>query len=93
MMIQMQVYRFFALTKKFSHTHRDLLKMDIEGSEFLVLSDILNTGIAFDQLCIETHTRIFSKQCGTNETGEGAAEPAWISNGKQWKAGADICSC
>lgn len=57
--IQMQVYRLSTLMKKFGHTHLDLLKMDIEGSEFLALPDILNTGIAFDQLCIETHTRIF----------------------------------
>lgn len=56
---QMQVYRLSTLMEKFRHDHLDILKMDIEGSEFFALPDILNTGIIFDQLCIETHTRIF----------------------------------
>jgi len=58
--IKMQVFRLSTLMKKLGHDSLDLLKMDIEGSEFIALPDILNTGIVFDQLCIETHTRIFS---------------------------------
>ncbi len=45
--------------KKLGHKQIDLLKMDIEGSEFMALPDILNSKIIFDQLCIETHPRIF----------------------------------
>ncbi len=56
---QMQVYRLSTLMEKFGHDHLDILKMDIEGSEFFALPDILDMGIVFDQLCIETHTRIF----------------------------------
>lgn len=56
---QMQVYRLSTLMGKLGHDHLDILKMDVEGSEFLALPDILNMGIDFDQLCIETHTRIF----------------------------------
>lgn len=56
--VEMQVYRLPTLMDKFGHNHIDLLKMDIEGSEFVVLPDILKAGIKFDQLCIETHTRI-----------------------------------
>lgn len=41
------------------HTHLNLLKMDIEGSEFFALPDILKSNILIDQLCIETHARIF----------------------------------
>lgn len=57
--IQMQVYRLSTLMKKLGHKQIDLLKMDIEGSEFMALPDILNSEIIFDQLCIETHPRIF----------------------------------
>lgn len=56
---QMQVYRLSTLMEKLGHGHLDLLKMDVEGSEFLAIPDILDAGIIFDQLCIETHTRIF----------------------------------
>ena len=57
--IQMQVYRLSTLMKKFGHSHIDILKMDIEGSEYMALPDILESDIVFDQLCIETHPRIF----------------------------------
>lgn len=57
--IQMQVRRLSTLMKQFGHDRLDLLKMDVEGSEFMALPDILESRIEFDQLCIETHTRIF----------------------------------
>lgn len=56
---EMQVYRLATLMEKLGHKHLDLLKMDVEGSEYLALPDILNSGVTFDQLCIETHARIF----------------------------------
>jgi FkbM family methyltransferase len=36
-----------------------ILKMDIEGSEFVVIDDILECGIDITQFCIEFHVRIF----------------------------------
>ena len=33
--------------------------MDVEGSEFLALPEILGSGVRFDQLCLETHARMF----------------------------------
>lgn len=57
--MQMQVYRLSTLMKMLGHRHLDLLKMDIEGSEFMALPDILKSGTEIDQLCIELHTRIF----------------------------------
>lgn len=57
--IEMQVYRLQTLMKKFGHDYIELLKMDIEGSEFMALPEILESGMKFNQLCIETHTRIF----------------------------------
>ena len=41
--------------EKYGHNHIDLLKIDIEGSEFMALPEILESG----GICIETHTRIF----------------------------------
>jgi len=37
------------------HQKIDLLKMDIEGSEFVVVEDMLKDGVNCTQLCIETH--------------------------------------
>jgi FkbM family methyltransferase len=38
-----------------SHTHIDLLKMDIEGSEYEVIDDILEKRIPVRQICVEFH--------------------------------------
>jgi len=43
-----------------NHSHIDLLKMDIEGSEYAVIEDILNSNILINQLQIEFHARFFS---------------------------------
>lgn len=56
--IEFEVYRLNSLMKKFGHTHLDLLKMDVEGTEFSVLQDIV-TQLDIDQVCLETHARIF----------------------------------
>lgn len=37
----------------------DILKMDIEGSEFAVIPNIISEGLVFNELCIETHERYF----------------------------------
>lgn len=41
----------------YQHGHReiDLLKLDIEGFEYEVLDDLLNSGIVIHQLCVEFH--------------------------------------
>ncbi len=57
--ITVEMYRLATLMKKFGFGHLDILKMDVEGSEFLALPEILGSGVRFDQLCLETHARMF----------------------------------
>jgi FkbM family methyltransferase len=39
------------------HTHIDILKMDIEGAEYSVIENILDSDISIDQVLIEFHDR------------------------------------
>ena len=57
--IEVQMHFLGYLMKMLNHTSVDLLKMDIEGSEFKVLPQILDTGIAIGQICVELHNRFF----------------------------------
>lgn len=57
--IKVNMKRLSTITKELGHTHIDVLKMDIEGSEFSAIQDILDSGVDFDQLCIEEHSRFF----------------------------------
>ena len=41
------------------HKHIDVLKMDIEGSEYDVIENILNTNISINQILIEFHGRFY----------------------------------
>jgi FkbM family methyltransferase len=43
--------------KELKHNHIDLLKLDIEGSEYDVLDYILNKNISVDQIIVEFHDR------------------------------------
>lgn len=54
-MLRLQTIRAFL-----RHTHIDLLKMDIEGSEYQVIDDILTDSDRPDQLLIEFHHRFES---------------------------------
>jgi FkbM family methyltransferase len=42
------------------HKNIDLLKMDIEGSEYAVLDSILNSNISINQILVELHERFFT---------------------------------
>lgn len=50
---------FKDITTELGHTHIDVLKMDIEGSEYAVIEGILNSGVSIKQILIETHERFF----------------------------------
>lgn len=43
------------------HNHIDVLKMDIEGSEYAVIDNILDSKISITQILIEFHDRFFEK--------------------------------
>lgn len=41
------------------HTHIDLLKLDIEGSEFEVINSLKECTVPINQICLEIHDRFF----------------------------------
>lgn len=47
------------IAKSLGHTHIDVLKMDIEGSEYDVLESLVYMDISIKQLLIEFHDRLF----------------------------------
>ena len=47
------------IANELSHNYIDVLKMDIEGSEYDVIDDILNSDIPITQILIEFHDRFF----------------------------------
>jgi len=55
--IDVPVHRLQTIMKELNHDHIDLLKMDIEGAEYKVLTDILESRLEINQLLIEFHHR------------------------------------
>ncbi len=55
--IEVPVKKFSSIIKEFNHTRIDILKMDIEGAEYDVIDDILNSTIIIDQILVELHHR------------------------------------
>jgi FkbM family methyltransferase len=49
--------RLGAILQDLGHDHVDLLKMDIEGSEYEVLEDLLESSLSVTQLLVEFHHR------------------------------------
>jgi hypothetical protein len=45
--------------QRLGHGHVDLLKLDVEGSEYSVVEDILNSNARVDQFLVEVHERFF----------------------------------
>lgn len=55
--IQVPVNKLSTLMEKNHHEQIDLLKMDIEGSEYAVLDDLIKENIPVTQICVEFHHR------------------------------------
>lgn len=62
-MVETQMYTLRSIMRKLEHDHIDILKMDIEGSEFKVVNNLMNPElepIGFKACLMETHERFFS---------------------------------
>jgi FkbM family methyltransferase len=57
--VKVPMKSFADITSVLGHNHIDLLKIDIEGSEFDVIPSVLETGIYINQILIEVHERFF----------------------------------
>ena len=55
--ISVPVFRLKTLMEKNQHDHIDVLKLDIEGAEYDVIDDIINSGIKVEQILVEFHHR------------------------------------
>jgi FkbM family methyltransferase len=55
--IEAPVHRLQTLTGMLGHTKLDVLKMDIEGAEYQVLRDVLESRIDIGQILVEFHHR------------------------------------
>lgn len=57
--VQVEMRTLSAIMKMLNISHIDILKIDIEGSEFVVLENILREKIFPVQICLEYHARHF----------------------------------
>jgi FkbM family methyltransferase len=57
--IKVKAKKLSTIMKELNINHLDLLKMDIEGSEYEVIDDFLDDKIFPDQICLEFHERFF----------------------------------
>ncbi len=48
-----------SIADELGHREIDLLKMDVEGTEFDVMDGILESGLRIRQICLEVHNRYF----------------------------------
>jgi FkbM family methyltransferase len=55
--ISFPVKKLSTIMKKLNHNKLSCLKMDIEGSEYGVLKDIIDERIDVDQICLEFHNK------------------------------------
>lgn len=57
--IDVQMRRLNTLLDMNGHDHIDVMKMDIEGSEFKAVADLPNCKAKIDQICVEVHDRFY----------------------------------
>jgi len=59
--VSVMMKTFDDITRELNHTHIDVLKMDIEGSEYDVIDTIIKSPVTVDQILIEFHDRNFDQ--------------------------------
>jgi FkbM family methyltransferase len=59
--VRVMMKTFDDITRELNHTHIDVLKMDIEGSEYEVIDAILDSPVTIDQILVEFHDRNFEQ--------------------------------
>ncbi|TDX01733.1 FkbM family methyltransferase [Dinghuibacter silviterrae] len=59
---------FTDITRELGHQHVDLVKIDIEGTEYEIIDHILSSPVSIGQILIELHERFFRD--GTAKTGK-----------------------
>lgn len=64
---KVQMKRLTTVMRALDHDHIDILKMDIEGAEWGVISDIVTSGIDIYQILVEFHHLEF-RQIGVKAT-------------------------
>jgi FkbM family methyltransferase len=57
--VKVMMKTFEDITRELNHTHIDVLKIDIEGSEYEVIDTILASPVTIDQILVEFHDRDF----------------------------------
>jgi FkbM family methyltransferase len=58
-MVEVQMKSIVDIASENNHTYIDVLKMDIEGSEYCVIDRILDSSIQVKQILLEIHERFF----------------------------------
>ena len=58
-MVEVQMKSIVDIASENNHTYIDVLKMDIEGSEYCVIDSILDSSIQVKQILLEIHERFF----------------------------------
>ncbi|MGO1595715.1 MAG: FkbM family methyltransferase [Sphingobacterium sp.] len=58
--VEVLLKSFSDIVSDLGHDHIDVLKMDIEGSEYAIIEGLLNSGIPVKQILVETHERFFA---------------------------------
>jgi FkbM family methyltransferase len=64
--LTLEVRKLSTILNEFGHRKIDILKMDIEGAEYLVIDDIASAPARIDQVLIEFHHRF--EQYNVNDT-------------------------
>jgi FkbM family methyltransferase len=59
--VKVMMKTFDDITRELNHSHIDVLKMDIEGSEYDVIDTILASPVTVDQILVEFHDRDFEQ--------------------------------